>query len=107
MDVLELETILRRVVREELAATLTAGPVVSPVPAPAVELPTGGVHPFDLTDKEISYAVKIRGLSREEEKIFRMRVTAWRIGQAGHHAEAKRMKARADGLEKRLTSTAA
>lgn len=79
-----------------LAGDVPAAAVVAPPPPPVV---VGG---YGLTDDEIRMYVAQRGMSAAEEKIFRMRQMAFRLGRDGKHDSARRMRGRADGLERRL-----
>lgn len=97
----DLENILRRVVREELAALLQLGPVTV---RPAVELPaqvpTNPEHPFLLSERELAMAERL--LPEEEGAVLRIRVMAARLEQRGNHSSAERMRRKADRMESQL-----
>lgn len=99
----DFEGMLRRVVREELAAVLAGGVVV---PEPVAQV--GPVvaderreNPFLLSDAELRTAEAL--LAEEERPILRKRVMAARLEQLGQVAAAKRMRRRADLMEQRLS----
>lgn len=99
MDAREIEQMLRRVVREELAALL--GREIPPAPVARVEIPRGPAeNPFLLSEPELKQAERL--LSEEEGKILRQRVYAARLEAAGNAASAKRMRTKADRMEKEL-----
>jgi hypothetical protein len=107
----EFETILRRVVREEIERVLAGrqSTVVAPVESAAPVSLEGaqadsGSHPWDMTERDVRAIVRLRGMSEQEEKIFRMRWVAFSLQKKGYHAKASRMRSRADNLEKRLAA---
>jgi hypothetical protein len=103
MEAGEFENILRRVVREELAALLQLGPVTArPEVAERRELPARpeGAHPFDMTDAELTFAERL--LPEAERQILRLRVMAFRLERKGNRTSAQRMRRRADNMEAQL-----
>lgn len=108
MDALEFESILRKVVREELAALVAAG-----LPSPPVSLPVEPVaelladlnHPYSLSDRELT-ALE-RRMTPAEMKILRTRCYAWRLRQQGNHKGAAAMRSKADQLEMKCARSAA
>lgn len=100
MDAHAIEEMLRRVVREELAALgLGGGVPAAPAPTRTVDL-SSFAGTYDLTDGELRQAEKL--LPEEEGKILRQRVYAARLEAAGNAASARRMRAKADRMEKQL-----
>lgn len=106
----DLETLLRKVVREELAALLSAGEAAAVCPSPArpVMLPFSGDHPFLLSDDELRFAEA--GLPLEEQPILRKRVMAARLDKLGtkeHRQQAERLRRQASRAEAALQRAAA
>lgn len=102
MEAREIEQMLRRVVREELAALRKAAQT-PPVPRrelPRFDPPEDGRHPFDLSDRELGQAETL--IPEEERPILRQRVMALRLERKGNRASAKRMRRKADQMEARL-----
>lgn len=98
----QMERMLRRVVREELAS-LGLQPGSELLPKPAAVLPAqefDRVHPYDLSDRELEQAERL--LPEAERPILRQRVMAFRLEQKGNHAAASRMRRKADKLEQAL-----
>ncbi len=100
----EVEEIVRRVVREELAVFIEALKDKGESHIQAVEsvLPSAEDWPgaFLLNDRELSQAERL--LQEEERPILRQRVMAARLAAKGNHVSANRMRRRADNLERRL-----
>ena len=121
VNMVELEGLLRRVVREELGM-LAAVPLESSagfrveagcfdenefarfaapgafVPVSVGEVSFPGRHPFDLTEAEVKAAEAI--LEEHSGKALRHRVTGYRLEKAGHMRHAKKHYAKADSLER-------
>ena len=97
----DLENILRKVVREELAALLKRErvDVHEPVDVP-VHIPFNTGNPLLMNDAELRYAEGL--LAEDERPILRMRVMAARLDAKGQRESASKMRRRADAMEKRL-----
>lgn len=107
MDALEFESILRKVVREELAALVAAGlpaPPVLPV-EPVAELLEDLNHPYSLSDRELT-ALE-RRMTPVEMEILRKRCYAWRATQGGYRKSAATLRGQADRLEEKLLKRSA
>ncbi|MEZ4601436.1 MAG: hypothetical protein R2940_16735 [Syntrophotaleaceae bacterium] len=100
----EVEAIVRRVVREEMALLLEAlkeKPAVFVQPEVYKPPPAEGwPGSFLISDRELAMAERL--LPEAERKILYMRVMAARLAAAGNHASANRMRKRADNLERQL-----
>ena len=96
-----LENVLRKVVREELAALLKRErvEVPGPVDVPA-HIPSNTGNPLLMNDAELKYAEGL--LAEDERPILRMRVMAARLDAKGQREAASKMRRRADAMEKRL-----
>jgi len=107
MNAVEIENIIRKVLREELQLLRDgervelAGPPVVDIPVPR---PSDSGNPFLMSDGELRYAE--RQLSPDERPILRMRVMAARLESQGQHHSAAQMRTRADGMEKRIKKAA-
>jgi hypothetical protein len=102
MDARFLEELLRKVVREELAA-LGYGTVAQANLPPVERLSVAVVGiggPFLLSERELMQAESL--LSEEEGKILRQRVYAARAEQQGNRKFAARLRRKADLMEQGL-----
>jgi hypothetical protein len=106
MDAREFEIILRKVVREELAALVTAAAAPLPAPDPPAprleEVLATFAHPYSLSERELVQVERL--MPPEEAKIFRTRCYAYRAAQQGNPKAAAMMRAKADKLEKNLNA---
>jgi hypothetical protein len=102
MDSREFEKILRKVVREELAAILSGAGAEVPPPQEVRRADAAAVreHPFDLSDRELEQAEYL--LPEAERPVLRQRVMAYRLEKQGNRSGAQRMRKRAEALAKRL-----
>jgi hypothetical protein len=102
VDTHVIEQLLRKVVREELAA-LGYGTVDSANLQPVERLPVtvaGPGGPFLLSERELMQAESL--LSEAEGKILRQRVYAARAEQQGNRKFAARLRRKADLMEMQL-----
>lgn len=107
MNAVEIENIVRKVLREELLRLRDgervelAGPPVIDIPVPR---PSDTGNPFLMSDGELRYAE--RQLPPEDRPILRMRVMSARLESQGQHQSAAQMRTRADRIEKRIKQAA-